>query len=131
MLIFSDGYTQVTNNRTIFPLDGGFIDLTSEHPNWSGKHCVITKIERILNDVHPAEVFIAIDQNPNNASLFNVSSTGVQLPLAKQPFTETGEGEFCFPIDLGSLGIQGLQNGSNVTIQIEYNGGDGNLFQVN
>ena len=33
---FSGGYTEVTTNRTTFPLSGGFFSIKAGHPNWTG-----------------------------------------------------------------------------------------------
>jgi len=104
---FCDGYLQVSN-RTLFPLSGGIINLNSEHPMWS------------------AGVLLTTVQNPT--SFDNFSSNGNQQ-LAVPFFQQQGEGKFCFPINIGSSGISGVQDGANVTIQILFNGGDGNLYQ--
>jgi hypothetical protein len=37
---------------------------------------------------------------------------------------------YCLPIDIANLNLTGAQEGSNVTIQVVYNGGDDILFQV-
>jgi hypothetical protein len=37
---------------------------------------------------------------------------------------------FCLPISIGNLKLEGAQDGSNVTIQVIYDGGDGLLYQV-
>lgn len=31
------GYTEVTSNRSTFPLSGGFFQIKQGHPNWSGR----------------------------------------------------------------------------------------------
>ena len=31
-----DSYTEAVSNRSLFPLDNGFITLNSEHPQWTG-----------------------------------------------------------------------------------------------
>ncbi len=47
------------------------------------------------------------------------------------PFVEvTGEGLYCFPVDFGASGLSGLTDGANVTIQLIFNGGDDQLYQV-
>ncbi|KAH8120235.1 hypothetical protein DFH11DRAFT_1558998 [Phellopilus nigrolimitatus] len=102
---FCDGYNNAVSNRSTFPLAQGFITLNSEHPDWS------------------AQVLISIDQNPTNFSMFNTSSSGTQLPSACT-------GAACIAIDIANLGISNVKDGSNVTIQVQYDGGDGNLFQV-
>lgn len=45
-------------------------------------------------------------------------------------FQTSGEGMFCFPIDIMASGISGIQDGANVTIQVIFDGGDGILYQV-
>jgi len=108
---FCDGFTDVTTNRTDFPLGQSIITMNSEHPQWI------------------AGVLISIEQDPTNFTVFNTSSTGVKLPLVVPFFQATGEGAACFAIDIAALNIPGVGDGSNVTIQVEFNGGDGNLFQ--
>lgn len=41
-----------------------------------------------------------------------------------------GEGAFCFPVDLLAAGITGVQDGTNVTLELIFDGGDGHLYQV-
>ena len=67
---------------------------------------------------------------------------GVQLSTLDNPqsfqnftaavpfFQVTGAGAFCFPVDLQAAGINGVQDGTNVTLQFTFDGGDGELFQV-
>lgn len=67
---------------------------------------------------------------------------GVQLSTSENPttfqdfsqavpyFQVNGEGSFCFPVDFVAAGISGVQDGSNVTIQLIFDGGDGQLYQV-
>jgi hypothetical protein len=43
-------------------------------------------------------------------------------------FHQQGQGTFCFPINLAS--VPSAKDGSNVTIQIVFDGGDGKLYQV-
>lgn len=74
-----------------------------------------------------AGVLLTTTQNPT--SFDNFSSSGKQQ-LAVPFFQQQGEGKFCFPINIGSSGISGVQDGANVTIQILFDGGDGNLFQA-
>ena len=45
-------------------------------------------------------------------------------------FQVQGEGAFCFPVDLASAGLDGVQDGANITLQFTFDGGDGELFQV-
>ncbi|KAI0640060.1 hypothetical protein C8Q77DRAFT_1044293 [Trametes polyzona] len=105
---FCDGYTEATNNRTVFPTKGGKIVLSSGHPQWT------------LGGV------IATVQNPN--SFDNFTSNG-QFQFVVPFFKTEGEGGFCFPVDLATQGIDGVKDGANVTIQLIYDGGDGQLYQ--
>ena len=72
-------------------------------------------------------VIVSTIQNPNNFSDFN-SSSGYQMGV--QWFQQSGEGLYCFPIDLATANIAGVKDGANVTIQIVFDGGDGLLYQV-
>ncbi|KAG6334926.1 hypothetical protein ID866_4168 [Astraeus odoratus] len=105
---FCDGYTNAVSNRTVFPLTNGLINLNSEHPQWT------------------AGVIVSTKQDPSSFADFN-SSSGYQM--AVQFFQTSGEGQYCFPIDLAASGISGVQDGANVTIQIVFDGGDGELYQ--
>ncbi|CAA7264700.1 unnamed protein product [Cyclocybe aegerita] len=105
---FCGGYTEVTTNRTTFPLSGGFFSISTGHPGWT------------------AGVLISTVENPNNFDNFSVN--GVQQ-LAKPFARDEGAGTFCIPLNLTEAGIPGVQDGANVTIQVLFEGGDGNLYQ--
>ncbi|KAF8168332.1 hypothetical protein B0H34DRAFT_685112 [Crassisporium funariophilum] len=105
---FCGGYTQVTTNRTTFPLSGGFFSIRTGHPGWT------------------AGVLISTIQNP--ISFDNFSSNGAQQivsPYAKQD----DAGTFCVPLNISAANIAGVRDGSNVTIQVVFEGGDGPLYQ--
>ncbi|KAE9410821.1 hypothetical protein BT96DRAFT_912264 [Gymnopus androsaceus JB14] len=105
---FCDGYDTVASNRTSFPIgSNGLISLNSEHPQWT------------------ATVLITNVSNPTSFDNFTQIT-----PF----FQESIEGLFCMHFDLSSTNVTSaggipLQNGDNVTMQILYNGGDGNLYQ--
>jgi len=100
---FCDGYDNPATNRTQFPLTGGFFTLNSEHPQWT------------------LGVFVSSAANATSFSDFS---------QVKPFFQDQGEGGFCVPLDFSSnANGSSLTAGQNVTIQVEYNGGDGNLFQ--
>ena len=82
------------------------------------------------NIVIVAAVLISIVQDPTNFSVFSNGSDASNIPFAVPFFQTSGEGAACIPIDIGKLGISGVGNGTNVTIQVQFDGGDGNLFQV-
>ncbi|PFH50744.1 hypothetical protein AMATHDRAFT_60586 [Amanita thiersii Skay4041] len=98
---FCDGFNNPTNNRTTFPLSGGFFSLNSEHPQWS----------------------TSIYLSTGNASSFD------DFKQIKPFFLQKGEGAFCFPLDFTSPNATGLSDGQNVSIQIVFDGGDGSLYQ--
>ena len=50
-----DGYTNVTTNRTDFPLGQGFITLNSEHPKWVGK--------RLRHIFYPLQILTLFDND--------------------------------------------------------------------
>ena len=68
-------------------------------------------------------VSVSTVQNPT--SFQNFSTT-----LVKPFFKGTGEGPVCIPIDLDTTGVSGVVDGANVTLQFQFDGGDGNLFQA-
>jgi len=102
---FCDGYTQAVSNRTVFPLSNGVISMNSEHPAWT------------------VGVIISTAQNPTSFNDFNNSAPAVPF------FQTTGEGIACFEIDLLNSGISGLVDGANITIEVVFDGGDGQLYQ--
>lgn len=76
-------------------------------------------------------VLISTVQNPISFDNFtaNDTSSGADQ-FARNYASGSGEGTVCIPLDLSNTGVSGVQSGANVTIQIVYDGGDGNLFQV-
>ncbi|KAJ3503404.1 hypothetical protein NLJ89_g8450 [Agrocybe chaxingu] len=105
---FCGGYTEVTTNRTTFPLSGGFFRISTGHPDWA------------------AGVLVSTVPNPNNFDNFSVN--GVQQ-LVKPFAREADAGSFCIPLNLTEAGVAGVQDGANVTIQVVFDGGDGLLYQ--
>ncbi|KAG9314651.1 hypothetical protein JVU11DRAFT_5456 [Chiua virens] len=106
---FCDGYNNAVSNRTTFPISNGVIELNSEHPTWT------------------VGILISTAQDPTSWSAFNSSSGASQLVV---PYFQTnGEGLYCFPINIAASNVSGIQNGANVTIQIVFDGGDGQLYQ--
>jgi hypothetical protein len=75
----------------------------------------------------PVGALLSASSSPQSFADFNISGQQVlALPYSKQ----TGEGVYCLPIDIGKLGLSDVKDGANVTLQIVFNGGDGNLYQV-
>ncbi|GAA5882889.1 hypothetical protein JCM3774_001378 [Rhodotorula dairenensis] len=109
---FCGGFPTPSSERTPFPLAGSAPVLIDSH--------------------HPSAIvgmFLSFDSNPTNFSQFNQTSSGQQYGLLDNFGSITGTGEFCFQVDVASLGVNGLSNGSVATLQVEFNGGDGSLFQ--
>ncbi|KAF5377551.1 hypothetical protein D9615_005202 [Tricholomella constricta] len=100
---FCDGYDTPASNRSMFPLSGGFFTLNSEHPQWT------------------SGVIVAASENPTSFDNFT----------QVVPFFQTeGEGLFCIPLDFASSANSTVfKDGQNVTVQIVFDGGDGNLYQ--
>lgn len=73
-------------------------------------------------------VVISTKQNPTSFNDFNNASGGSQLAL--NFFQTTGEGLACFNIDLSKSGVSGVQDGANITVEVVFDGGDGQLYQV-
>ncbi|KAF9451779.1 hypothetical protein P691DRAFT_806877 [Macrolepiota fuliginosa MF-IS2] len=107
-LKFCAGYTEVTTNRTTFPLSGGFFTIKQNHTPWSGA------------------VLISTEQNPNDFGAFN-DTKGEQF--VRYWANTDVVGNLCIPLDLSRTNIPGVRDGANVTIQIAVIGGDGELFQ--
>jgi hypothetical protein len=97
-----DGYLTPAANRTEFPLSGGFFTLNSEHPSWT------------------AGVQISTNANPQSFDNFQ---------LVNNFFQVKGEGAFCIPLDFKTSNATSLTAGQNVTIQVVFSGGDGQLYQ--
>ncbi|EPT04135.1 hypothetical protein FOMPIDRAFT_1021890 [Fomitopsis schrenkii] len=108
-LTFCDAYGQVTTNRTTFPLNGGYYLLTSEHPLWT------------------LGVIISTVPDPDNFANFTDSKGNYQMVV--NYFETSGEGAFCAPINISAANIAGVKDGTNVTIQFIFDGGDGELYQ--
>jgi len=106
---FCDGYTNAVSNRTVFPLSSGVITLNSEHPQWT------------------VGVLVSTKPNPSSFSDFNNASGGNQVVV--NFFQTSGAGLACFNMDLSRSGVSGVVNGANVSIEVVFDGGDGQLYQ--
>ncbi|KZO99728.1 hypothetical protein CALVIDRAFT_534155 [Calocera viscosa TUFC12733] len=106
-LSFCSGYP--TGARSPFPIDGGFVDITSEHPTAT------------------VGIIISFDNNPTTFAQFNITANGTSYPPLLPFFTMNWQGDLCVPVDAESVGIP-IVNGTNATLQVEFNGSDGALF---
>ncbi|KAG8984283.1 hypothetical protein FRB94_006195 [Tulasnella sp. JGI-2019a] len=106
---FCGGFPLV--NRTQFSLSNGMIDIDSHHATAT----FVT--------------LISFDQNPSNFTSFNTTPSGKTYGYLK-PFVQiSGEGEMCVPVNISALGVPGVGEGTNATILVQFNGGDGSLYQ--
>ncbi|KAG8946176.1 hypothetical protein FRC04_012031 [Tulasnella sp. 424] len=110
-LKFCSGYPTQSNNRSLFPISNGVIEVNSHH------------------DSATFVALISFDADPQNFEDFNHTDAGQQIPLLKPFLQLKGPGELCVPVDVSALGINGVGPGTNATILIQFVGGDGSLYQ--
>lgn len=104
------GGFNTVSNRTAFPLSGGQIQITSFHVQ--------------------ASVFaeISFDSNPTSFTQFNTSSNGTNYsPLI--PVNQIPEGAACWNVNVASLNVTDAKDGTNATLVVIFDGGDGTLYQ--
>jgi len=101
----------VSTNRSKFPLAGGMIEIDSHHT----QSVFVT--------------LISFDANPTNFAQFNTSPSGQSYGFLKPFIQLQGTGEMCVPVNISALGVSGVGDGTNATIQVQFNGGDGDLYQ--
>jgi len=104
---FCDSYNSA-GARAEFPLTNGFISFITTHPSWT------------------AGVLISVKADPTSFNDFTNSSGGNQLVV---PYVQSGGTFGCISVNASSSGISGVSDGANVTLQMAFNGGDGNLYQ--
>jgi len=122
----TDGYTNATTNRTLFPLNDGIVSFKTGHPDFTSRFCLVD-YARSKQIVVIVGFIVSTKAEASSFSDFNTSS-GYQIGV---PFVKySGSGQFCLPINLAKSGISGIQEGANVTVQVVFAGGDGNLYQV-
>ncbi|GAA5938788.1 uncharacterized protein JCM15063_004868 [Sporobolomyces koalae] len=108
---FCGGFNSTASSRTPFPLNAqGSILIDSHHPSAQ------------------VAVLISFDENPTSIQQFTHLANGSSYGLLQNFESLSGEGEFCLSVDIASLNV-GATNGTPATIQVEFNGGDGTLFQ--
>ncbi|KAG8946175.1 hypothetical protein FRC04_012030 [Tulasnella sp. 424] len=101
----------LANNRSLFPLTGGVVEIDSHH------------------ETAQFVTLISFSSDPQSFTDFNTTSDGKAIPFLKPFIQIQGTGEACIPVDVASLNVPGVQNGTNATIQVQFNGGDGWLYQ--
>jgi hypothetical protein len=106
-ILFCGGYNN-TGTRVPFPLNNGFILFTTGHPHWT------------------VGVQISTVANPDSFDDFHIANGSDQLVV---PYYQSQGTQGCIPVNIGALGLPGVGNGSNVTLQLVQDGTDGNLYQ--
>ena len=80
-----------------------------------------------LTPLFTVGVQISTVANPDSFEDFHNSSGGDQLAV---PYYESQGTQGCVPVNIGALGLAGVTDGSNVTLQFVQDGSDGRLYQV-
>ncbi|KAI8883395.1 hypothetical protein K501DRAFT_184670 [Backusella circina FSU 941] len=96
------GYDIVQSPRTQFPLKNGFAEINSEH----------TSYKYTIN--------LLVNNNPTSADF--TSANLKQVATGSRSYPEAA----CLSVDLSSANVT---SGTNATIQIIYDAGDGQLYQ--
>lgn len=73
-------------------------------------------------------MMISTAASPSTANDFHNSSGSDQLVVGY--FKGNGTTGLCVSVKPTAAGVPGIQNGTNVTLQMVYDGGDGTLYQV-
>ncbi|KAJ8084267.1 hypothetical protein PM082_003035 [Marasmius tenuissimus] len=107
-LDFCGGYPEAVSNRSSFPLSKGSFSISTGHTNWV------------------VGVILSTSQNPRTWEDFYANG---QQQLVRDYAKSPDAGTYCIPLDLSSTGIADVKDGANVTIQVVFAGGDGNLYQ--
>ncbi|EJD54612.1 hypothetical protein AURDEDRAFT_110183 [Auricularia subglabra TFB-10046 SS5] len=105
------GFNTPSENRTQFPLKNGLIFISSHHPS--------------------ATVFvsIALNDNPTSFDDFNATTSPGKGATVLDFFKIDSEGDFCFDTDVSALGLADAKDGTEATLNVIFNGGDGTLYQ--
>ena len=73
-------------------------------------------------------MLISTAPNPSSFDDFADPANATAQLYARYWASEAKTGNFCIPLDLS--GLDGVADGTNVTIQVALTGGDGQLYQV-
>jgi hypothetical protein len=71
---------------------------------------------------------IAFDPAPSDIRNFTQTSSGQAQPPIRNWFQIDGSA-ICIGVDISSIGYPSATNGTKATLAVQYNGGDGALFQ--
>lgn len=104
---FCGGYNN-TGTRVPFPLSNGFVLYGTSHPEWT------------------IGIQISTAQDPSSFADFHTANGSDQLVV---PYNKGEGSQACFPVNIAALGLPGVGDGSNVTLQFVQDATDGQLFQ--
>jgi len=106
-VLFCGGHNN-TGTRVPFPLSNGFVLFTTGHPHWT------------------VGIQISTAENPSSFADFHTTNGSDQLAV---PYFKGQGSQGCIPVNISSLDLPDVTNGSNVTLQFVQDGSDGNLYQ--
>jgi hypothetical protein len=75
-------------------------------------------------------VAVLLSTNPTASSFADFNSSADTQRFAVPASKQSGQGNYCIPINVSKLNLTDVKEGSNATLQVVFAGGDGNLFQV-
>jgi hypothetical protein len=83
----------------------------------------------MIDAIRLVSVLISTEDSATSFDNFKNSTGKEQFAVAASK--QSGEGVYCFPIDVSQLGLgDEVKEGSKATLQIAFDGGDGSLYQV-
>ena len=121
---------QAVDNRSAFPLSGGFVTLSSGHPNWNRTSDYRNVLDSFYHNLIRMIVGILLSTVQDPTSFDNFTNSSGQQQFVRNFASSPTPGNYCIPLDLSNTGVSGVADGANVTIQLVYNAGDGSLYQV-
>ncbi|BEI79859.1 hypothetical protein CcaverHIS002_0103880 [Cutaneotrichosporon cavernicola] len=107
---FCGGFDTVSAQRQPAPLNGAAIWIDSHHP------------------LATVDAFLSTQSDPKTWDDFNSTINGTSSVMMASNFFQVASGVSCWNIDFSALPYN-LTNGSQITLQIQYNGGDSPLYQ--
>lgn len=106
-IYFCGGYNN-SGTRAPFPLSDGFVLFTTGHPQWT------------------VGIQISTASDPSSFNDFHNVNGSDQLAVN---YFEGQGSQACIPVHIEALGLPGVTDGSNVTLQFVMDATDGQLYQ--
>ncbi|CAK9779704.1 hypothetical protein CC85DRAFT_285170 [Cutaneotrichosporon oleaginosum] len=107
---FCGGFNTASAQRQPVPLNGAAIWINSHH------------------QLATVDAFLSTQPDPKTWDDFNSTINGTSSIMMASDFFQVAEGVACWNINFATLPYN-LTNGSQITLQIQYNGGDSPLYQ--